>query len=416
MRPRHVVVIALLFVACRKTEATTPPVITPTAAGGMLQHHEIRPDQLPPPFHTPSAGNPPDVVRRPTRAPLHLPPGFHITLWAADLEDPRNMALAPNNDVFVAESRAGRITILRDTNRDNQPDQRFVFADNLDPFGLAFRPGYLYVGNGDGILRFAYTPGQTRAAGQPERVASLPSGGHVTRNLIFNRDGSRMYVAVGSRSNVSDESDDPLRAAITEYDPDGGSRRTFAAGLRNPVGLGIEPMTGALWTVVNERDGLGDDLVPDFATEVRDGAFYGWPFAYIGPNEDPRRRGERPDLVARSVVPSVLIASHSAPIGMTFYTGTMFPPQYRGGAFVALHGSWNRSRRTGYKVIHIPMRNGKPTGGYDDFVAGWSSDPVSDKVWGRPAGVLVHADGSLLIADDGGNVVWRVTYQKGRRE
>jgi glucose/arabinose dehydrogenase len=219
-----------------------------------------------------------------------------------------------------------------------------------------------------------------------------------------------MYVAAGSASNVSDESHEPLRAAITEYGPDGTGKRTFASGLRNPIGLAWKG--NALWTVVNERDGLGDDLVPDYATMVQDGAFYGWPFSYIGRNVDPRRQGEHPELVARASVPSLLLEAHSAPITLAFYDGAMFPERYRGGAFVALHGSWNRTVRSGYKVVHVPFRGDQPAGGYDDFVLGWAPDPERDQVWGRPAGLLVLPDGSLLISDDGAGLIWRVTHSR----
>jgi glucose/arabinose dehydrogenase len=369
-----------------------------------LQHHEVLPSKLPRPFHTQSAGNPARVVARPKDARLTLPPGFRIELWAEGFTDPRSMVLAPNGDVFVAEMAGGRVLVLRGK-------QRFTFAAGLDgPFGLAFRGNQLYVGNSNGIVRFDYKPGQTKASNAPVRVVALPSGGHSTRNLIFNRDGSKMYVAVGSRSNVSDESDDPLRAAITEFNPDGSGRRTFASGLRNPIGLAWNPADQTLWTVVNERDELGDDLVPDYATAVRRGAFYGWPFSYIGSNVDPRRKGEHAELVRKAVVPSVLLQAHSAPITLAFYEGTMFPSQYRGGAFVALHGSWNRASRTGYSVVFIPFRNGQPRGGYDDFIIGWAPDPKSRSVWGRPAGLVVLRDGSLLVADDGAGVLWRVTY------
>jgi glucose/arabinose dehydrogenase len=322
------------------------------------------------------------------------------------------MVLAPNGDVFVADMSGTKIHVLRDADKDGKPEARSVFAERLNrPFGLAFQGNHLFVGNTNGIVRFDYKPGQTVAGGDPVPVTSVPSGGHATRNVIFNRDGSKMYVAVGSGSNVSDETDEPLRAAITEYNPDGTGRRTFASGLRNPIGLAWNPADHSLWTVVNERDGLGDDLVPDYATEVRRDAFYGWPFSYIGQNVDPRR-GERLDLVKKAIVPSVLIQAHSAPITIAFYDGTMFPQQYRGGAFVTLHGSWNRELRTGYKVVYIPFRNGKPAGGYDDFLLGWAPDPKDRTVWGRPAGLLVLRDGSLLVSDDGAGVIWRVSYGK----
>jgi glucose/arabinose dehydrogenase len=228
---------------------------------------------------------------------------------------------------------------------------------------------------------------------------------------MFNNAGTKMYVSIGSRSNVS-SGEPPERAAIIELNPDGSGKRIFASGLRNPVGMAWEPVTGALWTAVNERDGLGDELVPDYATDVQPGAFYGWPYAYLGPHEDPRRVGERPDLVKKTILPSVLIQAHSAPLGIVFYQGKMFPAEYRGRAFVALHGSWNRAKRTGYKIISIPFRNGRPTGGYDDFVAGWMTDETSRTVWGRPVGLLVLGDGSLLISDDGAGKIWRVTYGK----
>jgi len=399
---RILMIISLAALACRG-EATPPPIVA-RPADPLLQHHEILPDRLPAPFETQSAGNPPSVGARPADAALHLPPGFQATLWASDLEDPRNLVYAPNGDIFVAETGAGRITVFPG----GAPAKRYVFASGLDgPFGLAFRGNQLYVGYEAELVRFAWSAG-AKADGKPQRMAELPGGGHSTRNVTFNRAGSKMYVAIGSRSNVKPE--EPMRAAIVEYNPDGSGRRIFASGLRNPVGLAWEPSTGALWTAVNERDGLGDDLPPDYITEVRDGAFYGWPYAYIGQHEEPRLKGQRPDLVAKAVVPSLLVEAHGAALGIAFYTGTMFPEAYRGGAFVALHGSWNRSKRSGYKVIFVPFRGGKPSGGYDDFMAGFAPNPDERRVWGRPVGLLVMKDGSLLVSDDGGNVIWRVTY------
>ena len=323
------------------------------------------------------------------------------------------MVLAPNGDVIVAQSGAGRITILRDANHDGVAESRSVFADNLDgPYGLAINEGWLYVGDEDALLRIPYTPGQTRAAAAPQKLASLPPGGHATRGVLFRRDGSKLYVSIGSASNVS-SGEPPERAAIVEFNPDGSGKRIFASGLRNPVGMAWNPATGALWTAVNERDGLGDDLVPDYITDVFAGAFYGWPYFYIGAHRDPRR-DERPDLGPKTVVPSVLIQSHSAPLGVLFYNGSMFPAEYRGNAFVALHGSWNRTQRTGYSVIRVPFRDGKPSGGYDDFIIGWMTDPNSRSVWGRPVGLLQLGDGSLLISDDGAGKIWRVTYKSAR--
>jgi len=397
----------LFLLACSRGDAQVAAVNTPHDP--LRQHHEIRADRLPTPFATESAGNPPIVGAPPKDARLHLPPGFHVNIFAGDFDDPRTMLLAPNGDVIVAEPGGGKITILRDANHDGVAEQRSTFASGLNsPFGLALLGGFLYVGNEDSVVRYDYRPGQTKASGPAKMITPLPAGGHSTRGLLVSRDGKKLYVSVGSASNVSVE--EPPRAAILIMNPDGSARRTFASGLRNPIGMALEPSTGALWTVVNERDGLGDDLVPDYATEVKDGAFYGWPFAYIGKNEDPRRRGERADLVAKTIVPSLLIQAHSAPIGITFYTSAKFPPEYRGNAFVALHGSWNRTRRTGYKIIRIPFKNGRPTGGYDDFLAGWMTDETSRRVWGRPACLLVLGDGSLLISDDGAGKIWRVSF------
>ena len=387
--------------------ADQPPVVS-TASDPLLQHHEIRSDRLAAPYATRSAGNPPIVLGRPKNAALHVPAGFSVTLWATGFDDPRNMVYSPNGDIFVAEPGGGKITVLRGGN----PTQRVTFASRLnEPFGLAFQGPWLYVGNTDEIVRFAYKPGQTASAGKPQHIAKLPGGGHSTRNIIFNSEGTKLYVAVGSESNVSDETATPLRAAITEMNPDGSGVHTFASGLRNPVGLAWNPANNTLWTAVNERDGLGDDLPPDYTTEVKSGAFYGWPFFYIGKNVDPRHKRDRSDLVARAIPPSVLLQAHSAALGIAFYNGAMFPQKYRGGLFVAMHGSWNRTQRTGYKVVFNPFTNGRASIGYDDFLAGFSPDPNARSVWGRPVGLLVMRDGSLLVSDDGEGVIWRVTYK-----
>lgn len=407
---RLLFVLLSVSMACGCKAAEQPTVVA-KANDPFLKHHEIRPEQLPAPYATRSANNG-AVALSTGPVQLHVPPGFSAAIWAKDLNNPRNLALAPNGDVFVAETAAGRVRVFRDANGDGVPERVFTFAENLDePFGLVFTPNALFVGNTDAVVRFDYKPGQTSAAAAPKKVLDLPARGHSTRNLALAPDGKTLYVAIGSQTNVSVESD-PRRAAILEANLDGSNARVFASGLRNPVGLAWNPATHALWTSVNERDGLGDDLVPDFITEVKRGAFYGWPYSYIGANVDPRRKGERPDLVAKAIVPSVLIQAHSAPLGVAFYSGSMFPQPYRGGAFVALHGSWNRSERTGYKVIHVPFRNGVPAGGYDDFMVGWSTDATSRRVAGRPVGLLVMRDGSLLVADDGANVIYRVTYGK----
>ncbi|HEX9161346.1 MAG TPA: sorbosone dehydrogenase family protein [Thermoanaerobaculia bacterium] len=404
MRVACATAVALLAWSCYG--ADQPPVVA-RANDPLLQRHEIRADRLPQPYATPSAGNPPIMRGRPKDAALHVPPGFTVTLWASGFDDPRNMISAPNGDIFVAEPGGSKITVLRG----GRPDQRVTFASGLrDPFGLAFHGGWLYVGGVDELVRFSYQPGQIRAAGKPQHVADLPGGGHSTRNVIFNRDGTKLYVSVGSRSNVSDESATPMRAAITEMNPDGSGAHIFASGLRNPVGLSWNPVTGALWTAVNERDGLGDDLVPDYVTDIRAGAFYGWPFSYLGKTPDPRRRGERADLVAKAIPPSVLLQAHSAALGIAFYTGSMFPAHYRNGLFIAMHGSWNRAERTGYKVAFVPFTEGRASTAYEDFVAGWAPDPYSHFVWGRPVGLLVMRDGSLLVSDDGAGAIWRISY------
>jgi glucose/arabinose dehydrogenase len=380
----------------------------------LAAHYFIDPKALPRPFHTTSAGNPPIVVDRPANAKPNVPAGFKIEIWADGLQDPRNMVLAPNGDVFVADTSNMEIDVLRDTNGDGKADERFVFATNLQqPFGMAFHPGYLYVGNTDAVVRFRYAPGQTKADGPPEKLLDLPGKGyrqHWTRNVVFSPNGKKMYVTIGSETNVSVEKE-PLRAAIVECNPDGTGRRIYASGLRNPLGIGFHPKTRRMWAAVQERDQLGDNLPPDYVTQVQEGGFYGWPYAYAGKNEDPRHKGERPDLVQKSIVPDVLIQAHSATMALVFYDGTMFPKEYRGDAFVALHGSWNRSTRTGYKIIRIPFRNGRPAGGYDDFLTGWMLDESRKEVWGRPTGLLVLKDGSLLIADDGASKIWRVTYR-----
>ncbi len=363
------------------------------------------------PFATPSVRNAAGVIPKPDRAQLQAPSGFSISVYAEDLQQPRMMLLAPNGDLFVAQSRPGSVVVLRDTNNDGKPDTRSIYAQGLQGvFGMAFHDGYLYLGRTDSIVRYKYQPGDTQAKGMPEKLLDLPTGGHSTRNLIFSRDGKKMYVAVGSQSNKS-AGEDPQRAAINEYNPDGTGHRVFASGLRNPVGLALQPGTDVLWTAVNERDTLGDDLVPDYTTSVKDGGFYGWPYSYIGSHPDPEHVGKMPDLVKRALVPDVLIPAHSASLGIAFYTGTQFPQRYRNGLFIGLHGSWNRSKLAGYRVAFVPFQNGKP-GPIEDFVTGWIVDGGNPgTTWGRPVGVLVDRDGSLLVADDGGNKIWRVSYK-----
>ncbi|MDQ3041871.1 MAG: sorbosone dehydrogenase family protein [Acidobacteriota bacterium] len=378
---------------------------------------QINAKDLPKPYATESARRNSKVVPQPGDAKLSMPKGFKISVFAeGGFTYPRWMTLAPNGDVFVADSRANAIVVLRDKNKDGAAEERFTFADNLSqPFGMAFNGGYFYVANTDSVVRFKYKSGQTKAESAPERIIELTEGGynqHWTRNILFSPDGKKLYVSIGSSGNVAPEKDE-RRAGISEYNPDGTGYRLFASGLRNPIGLAWNPANGQLWTAVNERDGLGEDLVPDYVTSVKDGGFYGFPYSYIGQNEEPRRKGENPELVKKAIVPDVLVTSHSAALGIVFYNGKMFPKEYQGDAFVAFHGSWNREKLTGYKIIRVNFENGKlVNNGYEDFVSGWLPNENSQEVWGRPVGLLVNADGSLLIADDGAKKIWRVSYQK----
>jgi glucose/arabinose dehydrogenase len=355
----------------------------------------------------------------------NVPNGFEVTLFASELETPRYLLTAPNGDIFVAESYAGRIRVLRDADGDGRPEVNQPFATGLrQPFGLAFyppgpSPEYLYVANTNGIVRFPYRDGDLKARSRPMHVADLSSGGrltgggHWTRDIVFSKDGNRLFASIGSKTNVDDETTQPEerdRARILQFNPDGSNRKVYAWGLRNAVGIAIHPETGELWASVNERDGLGDDLVPDYITRVREGGFYGWPWYYLGKRQDPRHPGARPDLADKVLLPDVLVQAHSAPLQMIFYTGDQFPDDYRGDAFVALHGSWNRAKRTGYKVVRVPLDRGRPKGVYEDFLTGFVTP--AGNVWGRPVGLAVMKDGSLLVSEDANDSIWRVTYNK----
>jgi glucose/arabinose dehydrogenase len=387
--------------------------------------HKLTPADLPPPYSTGSAVNFPNLVPQPPGVMPQVPKGFRVEKFASNLTNPRMIRTAPNGDLFVVESQANRIRVLRDSDCDGSPEVSGIFAVGLNqPFGVAFypvgeNPQYVYVANTGSVVRFPYQNGDTSARGPSETIVNnidgggmLPGGGHWTRDIVFSKDGAKMYVSVGSRSNASDDESEARRARIFEFTPDGRNERVYAYGIRNPVGLAIHPSTGQLWVSVNERDELGDDLVPDYVTQVQDGGFYGWPWYYIGGNQDPRHQGKRPDLKDQVIVPDVLVRSHSASLGMTFYTGDRFPHKYRNFAFAAQHGSWNRSIRTGYKVIYIPIRGGHANGEYVDFMTGFVT-PDGD-VWGRPVALTVGRDGALYVTDDGGNAVWRVSYE-GRR-
>jgi glucose/arabinose dehydrogenase len=378
---------------------------------------------MPRPYATPSVDNGPRMVPRPEGARPKVPVGFKVDEFATGLNNPRNIITAPNGDLFVAESNRNRVRLLRDADGDGKPEVNTIFAENLTlPFGLAFYPNganpqYLYVANTDSVVRIPYKSGDTTASGAPTTIVPdipgggrLRGGGHWTRDVKFSPDNKKMYVSVGSMTNVHEnpQANEERRAAILEYNPDGTGGRTFASGIRNAVGLAFNPVTRELWCSVNERDGLGDHLPPEYITHVQEGGFYGWPWYYIGPNQDPRHEGKHPELKDKVIVPDVLVQSHSASLGMTFYTGRQFPAEYRNEAFAAEHGSWNRARRTGYKVIRVPMRNGKATGEYEDFMTGFVT--TEGDVWGRPVGVTVGKDGSLFVSDDGSGTVWRISH------
>jgi glucose/arabinose dehydrogenase len=376
---------------------------------------------LPAPYATESTRNESKVIGWEEGQKPQAPAGFKVEKFAADLEHPRWMYQALNGDIFVAESNtkksADRITVFRDTNKDGKPDQKETFLEGLkQPFGMLVLNGYFYVANTDGLMRYPYQEGQTRMTAKGVKIMNLPAGGynnHWTRNLLANADGSKIYVSVGSASNVAEHGmdEEKRRANILVINPDGSGEQVYASGLRNPVGMDWAPGTNILWTAVNERDELGDELVPDYLTSVKQGGFYGWPFSYFGDNVDPRRKGENPELVKQAIVPEVPLGSHTASLGLAFYKKDKFPAKYRNGAFIGQHGSWNRSQLSGYKVVFVPFANGKPSGKMEDFLTGFVADADASKVYGRPVGVTVLADGSMLVADDDGNSIWRVSAQ-----
>ena len=404
---------------------------------------------LPKPNETPSVTRFVRVIGWPPGKTPQAPEGFKVSAFAQKIESPRWICVLPGGDVLVAQSRTvpktqppaddpekrkkeeklkegfkksktvtgtspNQITLLRDADGDGQAEVRETFLEGLhQPFGMALVGETLFVANTDALLAFPYSKGETRIAAEGKKIAALPAGGynnHWTRNVIASPDGSQLYISVGSASNVGEHGmeEEKLRACILRCNLDGSNLEVFASGLRNPVGMDWEPETGALWTAANERDELGDDLVPDYITSVKEGAFYGWPYSYFGQNEDPRRKGERPDLVAKAVVPDFPLGSHTASLGLVFYDGKSFPQKYHGGAFIGQRGSWNRSEFAGYRVAFVPFRGGKPAAAKEeDFLTGFLAG--GDEAYGRPVGVAVSADGSLLVADEPGNTVWRVS-------
>jgi glucose/arabinose dehydrogenase/mono/diheme cytochrome c family protein len=381
--------------------------------------HKITVGDLPAPYATSSAGNAPTLVARPADAWPQAPNGFKVQLYANGLAAPRVIHVAPNGDVFVAESGGGRIRVFRGLNADGKPELSEVFAAKLNrPYGIAFYapgpdPKWIYVGDTDSVVRFPYRSGDLRATGDAMHVVDLPHGsGHWTRDVVFSADGKSLFVAVGSGSNVSDPDTTPAekdRADILAFDPDGSHMRVYASGIRNPSGLAIDPRTGRLWATVNERDGLGDNLVPDYITSVREHGFYGWPWWYMGPHQDPRHLGKHPELRGHVITPDVLLQPHNASLQIAFYQGQQFPDEYRGDLFASEHGSWNKSVRAGYEVIRVPLhQSGTASGDYEDFVTGFVLP--NGQAWGRPVGVTTAPDGSLLVTDDGSNSIWRISY------
>jgi glucose/arabinose dehydrogenase len=374
---------------------------------------------LPAPLATSSAGNGPKLVPRPKDAWPKVLPGFRVELYASGLDDPRLIRTAPNGDVFVAQSQTGDIQVFRGITADGKPAHTEMFAAGLNrPFGINFYPPgpdpkWIYIGNTDSVVRFPYRNGDLKARGPAEHIADLPGNqGHWTRDIQFTADGKKMFVSVGSASNVDDADTTPAeknRADVLEFNPDGSGMRIYASGIRNCVGMAINSKTGELWCSTNERDALGDNLVPDYITHVQEGGFYGWPWWYMGGQQDPRHAGKHPELKGKVITPDVILNPHNASLEMTFYEGDQFPAEYHGDIFASEHGSWNRSVRVGYEVIRIPLhQTGHSSGEYEDFMTGFVVD--NGHVWGRPVGITVASDGSLLVTDDGSKSIWRISY------
>ncbi len=381
------------------------------------EFRKITAQDLPKPGDTPSGNTPGGRgAVRPANAVPQAPAGFKVDIYVAEgLTTLRQMRRAPNGDIFVADtSPQGGVKIFRGTTADGKPQQSSVFATFPQAFGINFyppgpNPQWVYVTSTTSLVRYAYKNGDLKASGAPETlITDIPAGGgHSTRDIVFSKDGKSLFLAVGSASNNNDDAKEVHRANILEYTPEGKFVGIYASGIRNPVGLAINPDTGELWTSINERDTYGDNLVPDYVTHVERGGFYGWPWFYIGGNYDPAHQGKHPELKGKVIVPDVLVQPHSASLGMTFYDGKMFPSEYTGDIFEAEHGSWNHAKGAGHEVIRIPLEKGKATGVYEDFLTGFNTDA---NLWGRPVGVATAADGALLVTDDGAKVIWRVSY------
>ena len=391
---------------------TTISLVVLGIAGGLVAQVQQFESKLPAPFATPSSDNRPRVVGQPNGAQLQVPHGFEIEEYAGGFDTPRFMLTAPGGEIIVSDSSAGSVYVMVDKNKSYKNPERKKILEGLDrPYGLAIWKDYLYVGERTSLKRYKYDAKAMTATGGQE-LASYKDfdRGHWTRSLLFDSKGEKLYVGLGSGSNV-DTGEDPQRAAINRYNPDGSGHEIYASGTRNPIGLHWYPGTNTLWAAVQERDALGDDLVPDYFTHIQQGAFYGWPYAYAGKHEEPRHKGERTDLVAKTIPGDVLMQSHVAVLDFLFYTGKQFPAEYQGGAFIALHGSWNRSKRVGYEVAFIPFKDGKPSGPVRDFLTGWRISPEARDVWGRPVAILQLPDGSILVSDDGGKKIWRISYK-----
>ncbi|UWY28707.1 sorbosone dehydrogenase family protein [Flavobacterium sp. TR2] len=377
---------------------------------------------LPPPYATESKTNDSKVIGWPTGKTPKAPEGFTVTKFADGFENPRWTYIAPNQDIFVVESGTrsskNQITVLRDKDKDGKFETREVFISGLNkPFGMLVLKDFFYIANTDGLYRYPYKNNPLKLETKGEKILKLPAGGynnHWTRNLLPSLDGSKIYVSVGSGSNNAEHGVDKevRRAGILEINPDGTGEKIYASGLRNPVGMDWNPVNKELWTAVNERDELGDDLVPDYITSVKRDGFYGWPYSYFGSIPDPRMKGERKDLVEKAIVPDVPVGAHTASLGLAFYNKDAFPAKYKNGAFVGQHGSWNRSKISGYKVLFVPFKDGKPSGKPEDFLTGFISNENKAEVYGRPVAVTVMNDGSLLVNDDSSNTIWKVTANR----